>query len=122
MSTYADRLHATKEFYPFSNWLTYEDMEQYTEETCGQGAAIVDRLIDQLIALGEGAGEKAKLDAFQQAVEGLNVLDAENFNLLIETGEAEELCEMFNRIALAAHLDPANYAGGEGPASLWRDW
>lgn len=72
--------------------------------------------------MGEGAGEQAKLAAFQEAVESLKALDTENHHLLIETGEREELCEMFNRIALAAGLDPANYADGEGPASLWREW
>lgn len=122
MSTYADRLEATKEHYPFTRWAGYEDLEQYTEENCAEAAQIFEQLIAKLAALGERAGEEEKLDASRTAVEALNALDEENANMLIETGEREELCDLCNRIASAAGLDPSKYGGGEGPASMWRDW
>jgi len=120
--SYAERLNNTKEFFPFSLWATYEELEQYTEENCAEAEAILDRLITRLAALGEGASEAAKLQAFQEAVEALNVLNDENNGNLIETGEREELCDLFNRIAAVAGLDRAKYGQGEGVASMWRDW
>lgn len=123
MSIYANRLNATKEHYPFGLWAeSVEILEQYTEETCGQAAQIFDRLIDRLISLGESALEEEKLGAFREAIEALNELDEENFHMLIETDEASTLIDLCNRIALAAGLDPKKYGGGEGPASIWRDW
>ena len=122
MSNYAAVLNATKEFYPFEQWASYEDMEQYSEENCSAAAGIFDRLIVRLIALGKGAPEDAKLAAFKEAVEALNALDEDSGHMLIETGEAEQLCDLCSRIAAAAGLDPTQYADGEGPASLWRDW
>ena len=122
MSEYAATLNATKEFYPFEEWSSCEDMEQYSAENCGNAAAIFDRLIAKLIALGESASEDQKLAAFKESVEALNALDEESGHMLIETGEAEQLCDLCSRIASAAGLDPKKYADGEGPASLWRDW
>lgn len=75
-----------------------------------------------LIALGENAPEDEKLQAFQVAVEALNTLNDETDGSLIETGEREELCDLFNAIAVKAGIDPNQYGDGEGPASEWRDW
>jgi hypothetical protein len=41
---------------------------------------------------------------------------------MIETGEREELCELFNLMAVDCGIDPGKYGGGEGLASEWRDW
>ena len=41
---------------------------------------------------------------------------------MIETGEREELCELFNSIAADCGIDPGQYGHGEGLASEWRDW
>lgn len=75
MSTYAERLHATKEFYPFSLWSTYEEMDQYTEENCTAAEAILDQLLTRLLTMGEGASEASKLEAMKEAVEALNELN-----------------------------------------------
>jgi len=40
---------------------------------------------------------------------------------IIETGEREELCELFNKISLSANLNPEDYGEVEGIASEWRD-
>lgn len=117
------RLKAAKKLYPFDSWRSGEEhgLDQYSKENCDAAKAIFDRLIKKLTVLGEQGAEAAKLELFREAVEELNALDAEEGNL-IETGERDQLCELFNEIARAVGLDPANYGGGEGPASLWRDW
>lgn len=123
MNDFAARLRATKESYPFERWASYQDtLEQYTDENCGEAAQIFDQLIERLIALGEGAPEGKILAEFEQAIAALNTLDDENGNMLIETGEAGEIIDLCNKIAVAAGLDPKQYAAGEGPASLWRNW
>lgn len=121
-SEYEKRLLATKTHYPFDEWQKglAHGLTQYTAANCRAAAATFDRLIDDLIRLGEAASEQEKLEAFRKCVESLNEL---NDSLgLIETGEREQLCELCDIIAAAAGLDPKKYADGEGPASLWRDW
>jgi len=117
------RLMAVKKLYPFASWRDGEEggLDQYTRENCDAAKATFDRLIKQLIALGEAGAEDAKLALFREAVEGLNELNAEVLNL-IESGERDQLCELFNEIARAVGLEPTKYGGGEGPASEWRDW
>lgn len=117
------RLKAVKKLYPFAAWRTGEDdgLDQYSKENCHAAKAIFDRLIKKLTVVGDQGSEAAKLEFFREAVEGLNALNAEVGNL-IETGEREQLSELFNEIARAVGLDPAKYGGGEGPASEWRDW
>lgn len=83
--------------------------------------AIFGRLIADLAAAGENAPEEQKLAAFQQAVEALNTLDAEN-NHCIETVQREALCDLCWVVAKESSLDPSRYGGGEGPASIWRHW
>ena len=120
---YQQRLKAMKRQFPFKQWRAgeAEGMEQYSKENCDAMAAIFDRLLQRLIALGEGAPEPDKLAAFQEAIEATNELNAQELNL-IETGEREQLGDLCNEIARAAGIDPIKYGGGEGPASEWRDW
>jgi len=121
---YEARLLEVKENYPFENWQTYkaEGLEQYSKENCKAAKHIMDTLLSDLIALGEGATENSKIRNFQVAVESLNSLNDKADGSLIETDEREELCELFNLIAVKAGIDPSNYGDGEGPASEWRDW
>ena len=120
MSGYPAQLAAAKAHYPFARWQE-SGLDQYTPEACAAFVAVFDELIAQLAALGPDAPEDEKLACFQQAIEATNVLNEEDLSL-IESGERDELCELTNRIALAAGLRPENYGGGEGPASQWRDW
>ncbi len=122
MPRYARRLVATKEYFPFGLWALREDMEQYSEENCAAAEAMFDRLLERLTTLGESAPEAAKLAAFREAVVALNEFNLAVGGNFIETSEAEEVVELCNVVARTAGLDPARYAGGEGPASLWRDW
>lgn len=129
--TYSEKLEQTKSIYPFNNWREaffpdeehgLEGMEQYSEENCSAAESILDRLITDLVAAGEDAPEEQKLKLFQTAVENLNELNDENDGCLIETGEREDLCELFDQIAIAAGIDPEKYGDGDGIASEWRDW
>lgn len=120
MDTYARRLNAVKDDYPFARWrqLYHEGLEQYTKENCDKAESIFDKLIAKLIALGPNAPEKKKVALFQQAIEATNDLDAE----VIETEEGAELRALTDRITEACGLDPKDYGGGEGLASEWRKW
>ena len=123
--SYADDLTAAKEQLPFrSSWRENfkHGLEQYTEENCAKAEAILVRLIDGLISIGESAGEKEKVQLFETATLSLNDLNKETDWALIETGEREELCELMNEIAQAAGIDHSKYGHGEGLASEWRDW
>lgn len=91
-----------------------------TGANCDRAERILNDLVDGLIELGEAASEAKKIGWFKAAVEALNARAAETG--MIETGEREELCELFNLIAVDCGIDPSNYGGGEGPASEWRDW
>ncbi len=83
--------------------------------------SVFDHLIYELAAIGEDASEARKIVHFQEAVTSLNKLDT-MMPFLIETGEAEELVAVGNRVAKAAGLDPKKYGSGEGPLSAGRNW
>lgn len=128
--TYKEKLEEAKSSYPFDRWkeMFYpneeddlEGMEQYSPENCEKAQAILDQLIESLIKIGPQASEKEKVDLFKVAVENLNELNDE-IEGLIETGEREDLCSLFDQIADAAGLESKKYGGGEGIADEWRDW
>ncbi len=121
MATYSHRLNQAREYYPFLKW-RQSDLEQCTPENCDSAQAILDDLILDLEELGEEASEAKKLKKFEKAVLALNELNEQNEGVLIETSEGEQLCELFNQIAIRSGLDPEKYGDGEGPASEWRDW
>ncbi len=81
----------------------------------------MDTLMSELLSMGENAPEEEKIKKFQVAVEAFNTLDSE-VSGLIETGEREDLCELFFMLAKKAGIDPTKYGDGEGPASEWREW
>ena len=121
--SYAEQLLATKLHFPFQKWqANFPNMEQYTQENCMAAQTILDKLIDGLIQLGEDAPEAQKVEQFRISVEALNALNEEIDNVLIETGEREELCDLLDAITIAANLNPEDYADGEGIADEWRDW
>ncbi|KAF0813537.1 hypothetical protein IGB42_01888 [Andreprevotia sp. IGB-42] len=121
--SYADTLNQTKNGYPFDKWTDAFEagMEQYSEENVAAARDVLDELIEQLITLGPDAEEAEKVALFQSAVEVLNDLD-DSISGLIETGEREDLCALFDNIAEAAGLDPDQYGDGDGIASEWREW
>ncbi len=121
---FEEKLEQSKESYPFNKWRKGFDfgMVQYTDENCTKAKTIFDELIVALISLGGGALEKDKVNKFEIAVVALNNLNEECDDCLIETGEREELCELVNKISIAAGIEPGKYGCGEGLASEWRDW
>lgn len=122
-SPYTDGLTATRQLYPFAIWMeSVNDLPQYNRRNCTRAEEIFDQLIAGLATLGSDAKESAKLASFREAILALNQLDAETDHMFIETGERESLCDLTNKIAIAAGLDPTQYGEGEGPASEWRDW
>jgi hypothetical protein len=122
--TYAENLNAVKSRFPFEKWKTYVDngLEQYTDENCEKARTIMDRLIASLVRLGPDAKEAQKVAHFETAVKAFNQLNEDSGGCLIETGEREELFEIFELIAAAAGIDSRKYGAGEGIASEWRDW
>ncbi|MBU6954229.1 hypothetical protein [Hahella sp. HN01] len=122
--SYEQRLRRTEKEYPFDLWAErFQDgLEQYTDENNTAARRIMDNLLQALLELGEGATEKVKVKQFEVAVESLNYLNDTVGGDLIETAEREELCDLFDAIAVAAGIDPENYGDGEGIASEWRDW
>lgn len=90
MNDFSVSLNAIKARYPFPRWAK-SGLDQYTSEACEAFARIFDVLIGELIQLGFGASEGAKLAAFEKAVFALNALNATDATL-IETGERDDLC------------------------------
>lgn len=120
---YSQQLAAIKEDYPFEKWReNYQHgLEQYTQENCDKAKRIFDHLIERLNSLGVNADPREKVELFKTAVLSLNRLN-EEVEGLIETGEREDLCELIDRVAIAARLNPKDYGGGEGIADEWREW
>lgn len=79
-------------------------------------------MIATLIDVGVSANEVEKVSYFKVAVEALNDLNDELDGELIETEEREELCELFDSVAIAAGIDVSEYGDGDGIASEWREW
>ena len=124
MASYQDKLGAARNTHLLVDWHSKAEhgLEQYTKENCAGAQKIIDDLIARLVAIGETADENAKIKQFEIAVVALNMFNDKADGCFIETGEREDLCPLFDRIAEAAGLDPQKYGGGEGVASEWRDW
>jgi hypothetical protein len=109
--------------YPFDRWMenVKYGLDQYTPENCKKAKNIADKLIDKLIKLQNKGTEEQKVALFKEAVLSYNNLNGENESI-IETEEREDLCELLDKIAVAAGLNPQKYGDGEGIATEWRDW
>ncbi len=123
MSEYRHAVLVNRQHYPFERWQTSfeQGLEQYSQENCARARAIVDELLDALVAVGEDADTSEKEVLFKTAVEAFNDLNEELDYALIETGEREDLWELFNHISASVGLNPDDYADGEGIVSMWRD-
>lgn len=118
------KLEECKVHYPFVEWRrknTEYGMSQYTQENCESIELIFDELIADLKVLPSDAKAEDKVLLFKYAVMNTNILD-NRINGLIETGEREDLCELFDHITIAAGLEPEEFADGEGIADEWREW
>ncbi len=105
--TYKERLEQAKTSYPFKDWRGYfnDGMTQYSKENCDRAVQIMDTLISNLGNAGLRAKEEVKLELIKVAIYALNILDAETGETLIETGERDELGQLFDKIARLAKID-----------------
>ncbi|MGI4870538.1 MAG: hypothetical protein ACRYFX_05090 [Janthinobacterium lividum] len=123
MDPYTDKLNATRQHYPFDNWRTHYQQELIRQwepagvEDTNAVQAIFDKLLANLIKLGEEASEKKKVKQIIKAIEATN-----DYAGLIMTEQREELCALTDEITSACGLDPSDYAEGAGLADEARDW
>jgi hypothetical protein len=120
--SYEEKLIASKQSYPFERWLENGvefEMDQYTEESCSRAKKIMDDLLGNLIGAGEQATLSERLVLIENAVKSYNVLN-QQIEGLIETGEREDLCDVFENIAIAIGINPEDYDGDV--TYKWREW
>lgn len=103
------------------NWTNklQDGLEVYTKENCNKGIAIFSTLIDNL-EKDEKMAENNKINLIKESIESFNQLNKELEYGFIETGEREELCEIFDNIADAVGINVQDY--NDGIASEWREW
>lgn len=119
---FEEKIVANKALYPFEKWreagVEFE-MEQYTPENCAKAQKVMDDLLERLVIAGPGANTERRLLLIKEAVISFNDLN-EEIDGLIETGEREDLCDLFDQIAISVDIDPADY--DNDIASQWREW
>lgn len=94
-------------------------LEQYSKNNCKKLEAIISNMISQLELIGSG-NVTDKEEIIKNGVLEINCLNNSLNGCFIETGEREELCDIFDNIAEAAGLDLQAYE--DGIASKWREW
>ncbi len=98
----------------------YEDgLEQYNPKNCKKAENIISKLISKL-EKSEDLKENDKIELIKLSVLEFNKLNDSLDGCFIETGEREELCDIFDNIADSVGIDTQNYE--DGIASEWRDW
>ena len=105
--TYKERLEQAKTSYPFKDWRGYlnDGMTQYSKENCDRAVEIMDTLITDLAKAGLRAKQDLKIKLIEKAVIDFNYLDGMTGQTLIETGERDELGQLFDKIARLANID-----------------
>lgn len=96
-----------------------DGLEQYTKRNCKKAESILLDCINQLEKVKQDE-YKIKEDLIKQCILKLNDFNAKLGGGFIETGEREELCDLFDNIADAVGLDIQDYQ--DGIASRWRTW
>lgn len=114
-------LQSILKFSPIKNWIEkYEDgLEQYTPENCKKGEEIISNLVQKL-EQNNNLNNNDKVDLIKSSVLEFNRLNDSLDGCFIETGEREELCEVFDNIADSVGINIQKYE--DGIASEWRDW
>jgi hypothetical protein len=96
-----------------------DGLAQYTYKNCKKAETIILDLIMQLESHGQNNLIK-KESLIKNCVLALNKFNDSLDGCFIETGEREELCNLFDNIAEAIGINVQNYP--DGIASEWRDW
>lgn len=114
-------LELIKENLDIMSWTEKKDegLEQYTKKNCKRAETIIFNLINQLENI-EQNDFFTKEELIKQCVLELNKFNEVLDGSFIETGEREELCDLFDNIADAVGLNVQDYP--DGIASKWRDW
>lgn len=98
----------------------YKDgLVQYNPKNCKKATKIVSNLINKL-ETNTSLKENDKIKLIRLSVLEFNKLNDSLDGCFIETGEREELCDIFDNIADSIGIDSQNYE--DGIASEWRDW
>lgn len=114
-------LELVKENIDIMSWTEKKDegLEQYTKKNCKTAETIILSLINQLENVEQSDFSK-KEGLIRQSVLELNKFNESLNGSFIETGEREELCDLFDNIADAVGLNVQDYP--DGIASKWRAW
>lgn len=115
------KLELIKKNLDIMSWVekSEDGLEQYTRKNCKKAETIILELIKQLENLVQGNLSKKK-ELIKNCVLELNKLNDSLDGCFIETGEREELCNLFDNIADAVGINIQDYR--DGIASEWRDW
>jgi tRNA(Ile)-lysidine synthase TilS/MesJ len=114
-------LELIKENLGIMSWVEKSEngLEQYTRNNCKKAEKIILDLIKQLENLGQNnLAEKKEL--IKNCVLKLNKFNDSLDGSFIETGEREELCDLFDNIADAVGINIQDYQ--DGITIEWRDW
>jgi hypothetical protein len=94
---------------------------QYSEENLLRVDAIFIKLIDEIIEMKGKVKEELIIEKFKTAVNELNLLNAETGEVLIETSERDDLCEVFDKIAKSANINCDQFEHKD-ITYKWREW
>ena len=121
VATHKSDLELIRENLSIMSWTEKKEdgLEQYSKKNCKKAETIILDLINQLEKVAENDFDR-KEELIKQGVLNLNKLNASLDGSFIETGEREELCDLFDNIADAVGLNVPDYQ--DGIASKWRDW
>ncbi|MBC3760042.1 hypothetical protein H7U19_16665 [Hyunsoonleella sp. SJ7] len=98
----------------------YKDgLYQYSSQNCKKAEKIISNLINEL-EKNQNFKENDKIELIKLSVLEFNKLNDSLDGCFIETGEREELCDIFDNIADCVGIDVQNYE--DGIASEWREW
>ncbi len=105
--TYKERLEQLKAGYPFEVWRGYykDGLTQYCKINCDCAVQIMDTLLEDLAKAGLRAKAEIKIVLIEKAVIEFNALDQMTGYTFIETGERDELGQLFEKVALKAKID-----------------
>ncbi|HEY4195382.1 MAG TPA: hypothetical protein VGM63_07595, partial [Mucilaginibacter sp.] len=96
-----------------------DGLGQYSKKNCQKAEAIILNMIKNLEQTSSN-DLTIKEELIKDGVLELNKFNDSLGGSFIETGEREELCDLFDDIADAIGLDVHNYP--DGIASKWREW
>ena len=121
VATHKSDLELIRENLSIMSWTEKKEdgLEQYSKKNCKKAETIILDLLNQLEKVAENDFDR-KEELIKQGVLNLNELNASLDGCFIETGEREELCDLFDNIADAVGLNVPDYQ--DGIASKWRDW